>query len=114
MLDPLPFEAPVKPPVTATVQVYVAPAISLCRPMDVLLPEQIAEALTTGVMVGLGFTVIVAVFFVPTQPAGDVGVTSYTTVPAVVAVAVNACAIGVPVPGVEDPLTLVTVVVVQP
>jgi hypothetical protein len=88
MLDPDPAEAPVTPPVTAMVQEYVAPEISLVKPIDVLLPEQIVGAVVVGVIVGRGLTVIVAVFFVPAQPAA-VGVTSYTTVPAVVAVADN-------------------------
>ena len=82
----------------------MVPVILLVKPMEVLLPEQMVCELAVGVITGRGFTVMVTVFFVPTQPAGDVGVTSYTTVPATVPVAVNVCAIGVPVPALA-PLT---------
>ena len=67
--------------------------------MDVEPPEQKDWELGVAVATGFGFTVMVTETGVPVQPPAD-GVTVYTTVPAVVPVAVSVCAMAVPEPAV--------------
>ena len=108
MLVPEPAVAPVTPD-CVTVQPKVVPVTLLVSAMDVALPEQIVGAEGVAVAVGFGFTVIVTEIGVPVQPPAE-GVMVYTTVPAVVPVAVSVCAIDVPEPAVA-PLAPVCVTV---
>lgn len=66
MLDPDPFEAPLTP-LCATVQVKVAPVMSLVRAIEVALPEQNACEEGVAVAEGIGLTVTVTTIGVPAQ-----------------------------------------------
>jgi hypothetical protein len=84
IVDPLPFAAPVIPPVIVpTVQLKLLGAVAV-RVMLVDVALQIALVLAV-VTTGVGFTVTVIVYGDPEHPgvAVDVGVTIYCTVPAV-------------------------------
>jgi hypothetical protein len=92
-----------------TTQLKVVPLTLLVNAILVALPEQSACEDGVAVADGAGFTVTVEVTAVPAQPPA-VGVTVYTAVPALVAVAVRVCAITVPDPA-EAPVTFVCVTV---
>lgn len=98
MLEPLEEEAPVTP-VCTTVQENVVPVTELVSAIDVALPEQMVADDGVAVTAGFGFTVTVTETGVPVQPPAE-GVMVYTTVPAVVPVAVSVCAMLVPLPAV--------------
>ena len=100
MVLPDPFDAPVMPPVMApTVHVNVLTALAV-KAMFVAVALQIVAVLAV-VTTGVGFTVTVIVYCGPGQAgvAVDVGVTRYSTVPAVVLLGLfNVCAIVDPLP----------------
>jgi hypothetical protein len=83
IVDPLPAVAPVIPPlIVPIVHVNVDAALAV-KGMFVAVALQIEYA-AGFVTAGVGLTVIVIVYGVPTQPKLEVGVIIYCTVPAVV------------------------------
>lgn len=96
MEDPASSDAPVTP-VCVTVQEKVVPVTLPARATEVVAPEQIVCDAGVAVTFGVGFTVMVTVTGLPEQPPAD-GVIVYTTVPAVLPVADNVCAMEEPLP----------------
>lgn len=106
MLVPLPGPDPVTP-VAAAVQlnVVVAPKL-LPSVIAVAPPLQIESEGGVAVATGNGFTVTVAVIGVDDEQPFALGVMVYTTVPGVIAVAVNTCAMDDPLAA-DAPVALV-------
>jgi len=99
---PLPADAPLTPD-WLTVQLKVVPATGLLSEMEGAIPEHTVCDEGVAVTVGVGLTVMVTVTGVPAQPLA-VGVMVYVAVPAALPVAVNTCAIELPLPA-DAPLT---------
>jgi hypothetical protein len=116
MVPPLPADAPVIPPVMfPIVQVKVLGALALSGILVVVL-LQIATELGTPVTIGVGFTVTVIVYapLAGQLPVVEVGVTRYSTVPAVVLLGFNkVCVIVFPLPALAPVILPVIVPIVQ-
>jgi hypothetical protein len=84
-------------PVCETVQLIVVPDTLLLNAMEVIPPSQNVIEEGVAVITGVGFTVTLTVIGVPGHPEAE-GVIVYTTVPAVVPVAVSVCAMADPLP----------------
>jgi hypothetical protein len=113
---PVPFVAPVIPPVIVpTVQLNVLGAVALSG-MFVAVLLQIANVDGTPVIAGVGLTVTVIVYGAAAGqlPPVEVGVTMYSTVPAVALLGlVNVCVIVAPLPALAPVMLPVIVPIVQ-
>ena len=104
MVAPLLLLPPVTP-VSTTVQLKLVPATVLLKFIGKTLPAQIVGFTELTLSTGIGSTATVTVIGFPVQPFAE-GVTVYTAVPCVLAVAVSVSAIVLPLLLVP-PLTLV-------
>ena len=105
IVAPLPFEAPVIPPVTGPAFHKKVLPIAVERLMFGPVPLQVAATVEV-VNAGSGFTVIVIAVGGPEQPAGvDVAITLYTTVPATALLGLVRIWLMLAPPPIEAPVT---------
>jgi hypothetical protein len=116
IVEPEPFDAPVMPPVIVPiVQAKVLGAVAVNGILVAVL-LQIESVAGTPVTTGVGFTVTVMIYgaLAGHVPPVEVGVTRYSTVPAVALLGLlNVCAIVLPLPALAPVMLPVIVPIVQ-